>query len=511
MKTYIYFLIFFFLLSANFYAQAQEDVDEKDVPEVVVTKLGNLFPGAESVAWQMEDKEYYANFTYEGSTSFCAFTYTGRWLVSKTDSKFEDVPRSMQRSLSSDFGQCVIEKISLRETKDVSEYIVSLNDTIEKAKLLAFFDISGNFVKKTDGAGNDLDISLTNNGGDNSNDNDKMQPVHPKELPSSINSYVIVNYPEHKINEAFFLNNDEYSNTYYLILGEDLSAKTIELWFDFQGKLIKSTGLVVENPDNNNPDDKTNRNNVRNKEVKPPYPENKVPANAVEIFKKKEARAEEIRWDTVGTEFMVSYYNPSRDWDCRMYFNKSGVWTKTVVMNDVRDLHPLIQRNLEENYGDLDIYTAEYFTFADKSKYYLVKVYNKDWLNDPMVYTELYYSRSGRLEKEVLANYIDPDDEYYKEKRQNEIENLQNVIDGDDISLDDGDMVDGQNISQKELPSAANQYIKENYSEYRFLEAMTLSDDGQYMYSVFIKREGYDERKRVLFDLQGKFIKEEDI
>ncbi len=517
MKAHIFFLAVLFFLSGTLITNAQENIDEKDVPEVIVTKLGNLFPGVKDVSWQKSSEEYYANFTYEENPSYCAFHYTGRWIVSKTHAKLEDIPRSLQRSLSNDFGQCKIEDILLKEDKDISEYIITLNDTAEETTILAYFDIAGNFVKKTDTDGNDLDLGLNNNNNNdnNSNTEDKGLPVHPKELPSSINSYIIVNYPEYKINEAFFLNNDDYTNTYYVILGEDLSAKTIDLWFDFQGTLVKSSDMASTNDGNEgDPDDNNGRKNGKNKDERPAFPESKVPAKAVEFFKKKEKRAEEIHWDTLGPgqEYIVYYYNPSRDWDCRMHFDKKGTWLKSISGRDPRDVHPLIQRHLDENYYDHDVHTVEYFTFPDKTKYYLVKVYKREWLNEPMVYTELYYSISGRLENEILADFIDPDDEEYKEQRQDELENLEYVLENDNLDLDDDNMIDGQMISEKELPSSATAYIKDNYyPEYRFLEAMTLDEDGEYMYSVFLKREGYDDRKRVLFDLKGNFIKEEDI
>ena len=505
MRTYILLTIsFVFLLNIGM-LNAQDSINQKDVPETIVEKLGNLFPGAENVLWTKLDKEYYASFLYEENSTRCEFTYTGRWLISESDQNIGDLPRSLQKCLSCDFKKCAISRIILKETKDISEYIICLNDTVEELKIIAYFDIAGNFVKKTDAGGNDLDISLNNTNTDASND--KKQVVHPKELPSSINSYIIVNYPEQSIKESYFINNEVYSNTYYIIIGQALSAETIELWFDFQGKLFKTTDLVENQTDT---EDKNPRVNNKEKE-RVAYPENRVPAIAVTFFKKKEAKAEEIRWDTIGVEYVVSYYNPNRDYDCRMYFDKQGHWVKTAVIQDMKSLHPLIQRHIDDNYYDLDFYSAEYYAFADKSKYTLVKMYDKKWLNDPMVYNEMYYSRSGRLEKEVLADYIDPDDEYYQEQEEKDLEGFQEYLDEDDLSLQDGDMVDGQIITQKELPSKANTYISKTYTDYRFLEAMTLNEEGKFMYSVFLKREGYNDRKRVLFDLNGNFIKDEDI
>lgn len=521
MKTHIFFLFVLFFLVGTLISVAQEDIDEKEVPEVIKTKLRNLFPGVENVSWQKAGEEYYANFTYEENQTYCAFNYTGRWIVSKTHVKIENVPRSLQRSLSNDFGEYQIEDILLKEDKDFSEYIVTLKDTKDEQIILAYFDIAGNFVKKTSTDGVDLDLGLNIDNNVDNNTNSKNtenngQPIHPKELPSTINSYLIVNYPDYFIKEAYFLNNDTYTNTYYVILGEELSAKKIEFWFDFQGTLIKTTDMASANDGNErDPGNKKDQRNRKAKDERAAFPESKVPANAVEFFNKKEQRAEEVRWDTLGPgqEYVVYYYNPSRDWDCRMHFDKKGQWLKTVSLRDPRDLHPLIKRHLDENYSDHDIYSVEYFTMADRSKFYLIKVYKKEWLNEPMVYTELYYSVSGRLEKEILADFIDPDDEYYKEQKQFELETLKYVLDNDNIDLDDdNNMIDGQLISEKELPTNANAYIKKNYyPKYRFLEAMIIDEDGKYMYSVFLKKEGYDERKRVLFDQKGNFIKEEDI
>ena len=128
-----------------------------------------------------------------------------------------------------------------------------------------------------------------------------------------------------------------------------------------------------------------------------------------------------------------------------------------------------------------------------------------------MVFHEIYFSTSGRLEKENLANYIDAEDEYLREKKDIEHAAFNEVTEGDDLRLDEGDMLDGQSVTLKELPSQSTKYIADNYPDWNFTDGIIINDEDQLKYSVFIKREGYRERKRLLFDMKGKFLKEEDL
>lgn len=494
------FPVFIMLLFFQFTVQAQIPVKESDVPEVVKGKLPNLFPGVTGVSWTKHNTDYHAAFVYDNIPVVVAFAESGRWINSESEYKLEDCPRSMQKHLSSNFQSAKIKKILLTENKDVSEYKVELRDTVTNQPLYAIYDISGAFIRKTDSKGTDTDLQLQG-----ANESGKLA-VHPKELPSAINSYLIINYTQYSIRESYIVNNDKYQNAYYIVLGKPDDKTPVELWFDFQGTPISGANVAATTT---NTDDKESKKNQK-KQSRTPFPQNKVPAAAVTFFTKKAPKAEEVRWDTIGKEYVVSYVDPIRSTDNRMHFDSKGAYLMSATVLNPKDLLPMIQNYLADNYPDLEIESAENIVYADKRKYTVVKLYGETWTNDPMVFHEIYFTTSGRLEKEELANFIDANDEYRREQKENKQNAFNEYTQDDDLSLEEGNMVDGQSITLKELPTKAARYISDNYIGWNFTDGIIINDDGL-KYSVFLKHEGYKERKRLLFDMKGNFQKEEDL
>ncbi len=498
MKKILPFILM--LLALQVAVLAQVPVKESDVPEPVKSKLPNLFPGVTGVSWTKVNADYCANFTYDNMKVVSRFAESGRWLNSESEYKAEDCPRSMQKHITSTFPDLKLSRIVLSENKDVSEYRVELTDTVTSKPVFVFYDVSGVFLRKSDSQGNDTDIQLQG-----ANERGKLA-VHSRELPSAVNSYIIINYSQYTIRESYIVNNEKYQNAYYVVLGKADAKEPVELWFDYQGTPI-STGNA---PVSDNTQDKDPKNKKK-PQARTPYPQNKVPAAAVDYFTKKELKAEEVRWDTIGNEYVVSYYNPTRSTENKMYFDKKGVYVKTATILDPKNLLPMIQNYLGTNYPDLDIESAESVVCADKKKYTLVKIFSLNWMNDPMVFHEIYFSTSGRLEREVLADFEDAEDQYLNEKRENKHEAFNEFTAEDDLSLEEGNLVDGQQVTFKELPSSIVNYMKANYPEYSYDEGMIMNDDGALKYSVFLKREGYKGKKNLLFDLKGKFLKAEDL
>lgn len=477
---------------------AQIPVKESDVPENIRFELGNRFPGVTGVNWIKNAEDYQASFQYDGYPTKTSFAVSGKWLNSEISYPFADLPRSLQKYVTNNLSYAKVLRSDFIETREKSEYVISLNDTVSTKEFKAYFDESGAFIRKSDGS-----AEIPNNSASSAG----KQVVQPKELPSTINSYIIVHYPDHNIVECFYLNNEEYANTYFVTLAGTDPSK-VDLYFDFQGKLVKSSD-ATQQPRNNNNGNSNGNSGRKNRNVRPGVPESAVPALAVQTFRKKEPKAESVTWDTIRGKFVAVYYNPTKSADCRMEFDKNGNWTSTFQLLD--EAHPLIQQYLADNYPDLRIESIEAVAQSDKKKYTLVKLYGPAWINDPMVYHQLYFSSSGRLEKEELADFIDGNEEYDRLKDEANSQQFSDYIENDNVDLNDENVVDGQMVSQKELPSNANDYIKKNFPGYKFIEAVIISDDGVYKYSVFIKKEGYNERRRLLFDLKGLFLKEEEM
>lgn len=508
MKTLKAFL-FISAVLFSFFADAQTPVDASKVPSEVMQEFQKRFPQVNNTSWAKLGDDYYASFEQNNAKTTYVMAFSGRWLRTESETSFDEIPRVAQKYISTNFAEYKKEKVLFVQSKEKSEYHVFLENAGKKPVLI--FDNSGNLVSQPSD-NKTQNGNTANTGGDQQVDKSK-QPLSVKELPSNITSDVLTNYPNHTITEAFFINDENYSNTYYLVCKAGDESQPLELWYDFSGKMIRSSDAANSESGSKGKKDKTPKGDKgkKGKNVRRPIPESSVPVAAVETFKKKEPKAESVRWDSIGQYFVATFYNPAKSLDCKMYFTQAGIWDYTSVIQTTGDLNPMIGKYLDENYSKFEVESVESVTKADKKKYVLVKVYDPVWVNDPMVYTELYFNSSGKLDKEIIADGIDG---YYMDEQKRKDENdayFNEYLDADDNNLKEGEMVDGQIVSRKEIPTSANNYIVKNYKGFRFVEGIIVNDEGKLMYSIIIKKEQYPDRIRLLFDMKGTFISAENL
>jgi len=80
-----------------------------------------------------------------------------------------------------------------------------------------------------------------------------------------------------------------------------------------------------------------------------------------------------------------------------------------------------------------------------------------------------------------------------------------------DNVIDETDMYSGQAVSPKSLPSTIIKYVNDNYTGWLLKEAMIIEEDGQYLYNIYLKKEGWPDRIKLTFDFKGNFINQEKI
>jgi hypothetical protein len=122
-------------------------------------------------------------------------------------------------------------------------YYVTVKKEGAKFEIELFFDLSGKFLKK-------IDPTEQKVNSESSSEKEEVvldqamsggsEKVDPKELPSGIKNYLKQNYPEHKVEESVYTTDDEFGNVYYLLLKKSGSKSSTMLWFDLNGKLVKS-------------------------------------------------------------------------------------------------------------------------------------------------------------------------------------------------------------------------------------------------------------------------------
>ena len=120
-------------------------------------------------------------------------------------------------------------------------YYVTVKKEGDKYESELYFDLTGKLIKK-------LDPVEQKYGTENTQEKEKIdqmtntgsEKVDPKDLPSGIKSFISKNYSDDKVEECYYSTDPEFGNVYYLLLKKSGSKATTSLWFDLNGKLVKS-------------------------------------------------------------------------------------------------------------------------------------------------------------------------------------------------------------------------------------------------------------------------------
>jgi len=325
-------------------------------------------------------------------------------------------------------------------------------------------------------------------------------------LPAKIKDNLYLSYRGYNISKLYWAK-DNLNNDYYIVeLTDETGSNLVELEFDFLGNQISQT---IKNIESENQDIKNKKS--KKTDLDAGIPETAVPKAAVDYFKKKEKRVDEIKWDTLKNHYIVTYLNTVRGYRCSMEFDEKGTWLQTTIYEDTKNLNPMMSKFITDNYPGYIIQSVENVATNTKEKYLLVKIYSPDWINDPMVYHQLYFSLSYRLEKEVLADAVNRYDFLELQKKAASLSNTQKYLENVDNVIDETDMYSGQAVSPKSLPSAIIKYVNDNYTGWLLKEAMIIEEDGQYLYNIYLKKEGWPDRIKLTFDFKGNFINQEKI
>lgn len=325
-------------------------------------------------------------------------------------------------------------------------------------------------------------------------------------LPANIRDNLSLSYRGFTVNKLFWAK-DNLNNDYYIIeLVDETGSSIVELEYDFLGNHISQTikNIEIEKQEIKDKKDKKTKLDLG-------IPETAVPKAAVDYFKKKERRVDEVKWDTLKNNYIVTYLNTVRGYRCFMEFDEKGTWLQTTIYLDTKNLNPMMSRYINDNYPGYIIQSVENVATNTKQKYLLVKIYSPDWINDPMVYHQLYFSLSYRLEREVLADAVNRYDFLELQKKAASLANTQKYLEKVDNIIDETEMYSGQAVSPKSLPSGIIKYINDNYDGWLLKESMIIEENGQYLYNIYLKKEGWPDRVKLTFDFKGNFLNQEKI
>jgi len=116
------------ILSIN----AQDKLNEKDVPTSIQTTFKGQYPGASDADWKMKDGKYKVHFKLNGTKQLAAFDQSGALVSKGTEIKESELPATISTSTKSLYADRKIDEIYKIDNNGVTNYLVKLKGDPEK-------------------------------------------------------------------------------------------------------------------------------------------------------------------------------------------------------------------------------------------------------------------------------------------------------------------------------------------------------------------------------------------
>lgn len=228
--------------------------------------------------------------------------------------------------------------------------------------------------------------------------------------------------------------------------------------------------------------------------------EAKVPKPVKEAFKKKAAKATEVKWYKVKEGFMVKCIFAGQEEETT--FTKAGEIVKYKVKMDAEKLPKIILEDLKAKHKKKEIVEVYIVSEGKKEKYYSIILHEKEKKKDePKVY-EILYSDRGKFitiyepEEEVVTT---EEEEVKEDKTDVKIEEEAENLAGE---------VDGEKVKPKDLPTPILEYMKTTYSyeyQYKVCQIVQHETHGE-SYYIIMKKQGEKKQFVHYFDTNGKLL-----
>jgi hypothetical protein len=295
-------------------------------------------------------------------------------------------------------------------------------------------------------------------------------PVDEKEIPGPIATYVKANFKTERMHTMEYTEKPNKEIFYYIVVRNDgLNQPNIELFFTKAGKFIKRVDPVEQKV---------------NKDI---AADNKAPKDTVKTVIAKD---DDIKNKDVVTTTKDNV--PNDDNDVKTV-KKSGDTIARYKVSE-KELPGPIMMYVKKNFKDEKIKLAEIQEKDNGSKSYYLEI-KKDGYKQPM--TQLYFNLDGKILRRV-----DP----VLQKVDKDIDEMSNP----DNDMTNNDFVE-ETVPWKELPTPITSYITKNYKGFKMKEALITKKNEIKLYQLTLKKEGTNKDTMLYFDLNGKYLKPEDL
>ena len=224
-----------------------------------------------------------------------------------------------------------------------------------------------------------------------------------------------------------------------------------------------------------------------------------VPAPVTKSFSKKFKGVSGTAWEKKENNFIASFSLDAQR--AKAEFDPTGKWVSTLTNVDAKLLPAEAAKYVKTNFKKAKIESVQQKQ-VPKEVYFVVIV--PETIEGKVYKSELVFAEDGSLSTSKIPEQVEKAHDAAGSKGKKV------KADGpkdDDLQATDADSKD-KKISQKELPTKANDYIKANYkgSMDMIKESWQMKRDGKTVYKVKMKKEGQKELDTLYFNLNGEKI-----
>lgn len=198
-----------------------DDDDNNYTPDQTITKaFDTKYPNAGRVEWETKNGYEVADFRFEGNETEAWFDNTGKWLMTKTEINYGQLPEPVRTSL------------------EQSEYSGWKRSDIDKVERLVGSTTTTVYVIEVEQGNQEVDLYYTPDGvlikTVNDDDNDGNNNFVPVETPQTITEFIYEKYPgatikdierEHNGFEVDIFHNNIFKDVYFNSNNEWVSSE----------------------------------------------------------------------------------------------------------------------------------------------------------------------------------------------------------------------------------------------------------------------------------------------
>ncbi len=131
------------LLALTLSINAQK-LKESDVPSAVKSKFSQMYPGAKDVIWEIEDKNYEAEFKESGTETSVMYNGSGTYLQTETEISVSSLPAGV-----SEYTAKNLPGSKINEASKITDANGTISYEAEIGSSDYLFDSSGKFLSKS--------------------------------------------------------------------------------------------------------------------------------------------------------------------------------------------------------------------------------------------------------------------------------------------------------------------------------------------------------------------------